>query len=158
MQQLEEKNLINDTVIVAFADHYLYTIANQNILDRFKNTNNNLINQTPFFIWSNDIKTKTTIKKTTSQLNILPTVLNLFNYSYNPNNYIGQDALNPEYEGIVFFDDYSWYDGNVYVENGIVTNKKPISHTKLEEKNSYINYITRKNDLTLKFNYFKEKK
>jgi len=157
LQNLEEKGLIDNTVIVAYADHYLYTIANQNILDNYKNTNNNLINKTPFFIWSNDIK-KTTIKKTTSQLNILPTVLNLFNYSYNPNNYIGQDALNPKYEGIVFFDDYSWYDGNVYVENGIVTNNKKISYDKLEEKNYYINYITRKNDLTLKFNYFKEKK
>jgi len=69
LQQLEEKGLINDTVIVAFADHYLYTISNQNILSLYKKTNNNLINHTPFFIWSNDIK-KTTVSKTTSQLNI----------------------------------------------------------------------------------------
>ena len=27
---------------------------------------------------------------------------------------------------------------------------------KLEEKNYYINYITKKNDLALKFNYFKQ--
>ena len=76
---------------------------------------------------------------------------------YNPNNYIGEDALNPKYDGIVFFSDYSWYDGNVYVENGEVTNNKKISFDKLEEKNYYINYITRKNDLALKFNYFKQK-
>jgi len=152
---LEEKNLLEDTVIVAFTDHYLYTIEDKDLLYKYKKTNNNLINKTPFFIWSNDIK-KTTIKEPTSQLNILPTILNLFGITYNTNNYIGQDALNPKYEGIVFFNDYSWYDGTVYVENGYVVNNKKISQTKLEEKNYYINYITKKNDLALKFNHFKK--
>ena len=151
LQNLEEKNLIDNTVIVVFADHYLYTLENKTILDKYKETSNNLINKTPFFIWSKDIKS-TTIKETTSQLNILPTVLNLFEMNYNPNNYIGEDALNPKYDGIVFFSDYSWYDGNVYVENGEVANNKNISYDKLEEKNYYINYITQKNELALKFN------
>jgi len=157
LQNLKEKNLINNTVIVVFTDHYLYTLEDKTILDNYKNTKNNLINKTPFFIWSNDTK-QTNIKEPTSQLNILPTVLNLFGMYNNPNNYIGEDALNPKYDGIVFFSDYSWYDGNVYVENGEVTNNKNISYDKLEEKNYYINYITKKNDLALKFNYFKQKK
>ena len=156
LQNLEEKELIDNTVIVVFTDHYLYTLGNKTILNKYKETENNLINKTPFFIWSKDIKQKN-IKETTSQLNILPTILNLFGMKYNPNNYIGEDALNPKYDGIVFFSDYSWYDGNVYVENGEVTNNKKISYDKLEEKNYYISYITRKNDLALKFNYFKQK-
>ena len=156
LQNLENKNLLDDTVIVAFADHYLYTLENKEILNQYKETDNNLINKTPFFIWSNNNK-KTDIKKVTSQLNILPTVLNLFGINYNPNNYIGEDALNSEYEGIVFFSDYSWYDGNVYVENGEVVNNKNINYDKLEAKNYYISNITKKNDLALKFNYFKYK-
>jgi len=157
LQNLEEKNLIDNTVIVVFTDHYLYTLKDKTLLDKYKETNNNLINKTPFFIWSNNTK-GTTIKEPTSQLNILPTILNLFGIKHNPNNYIGKDALNPSYDGIVFFSDYTWYDGNVYVENGEVTNNKKISYDKLEEKNYYINYITKKNDLALKFNYFKQKK
>ena len=157
LQNLEEKNLLNNTVIIVFTDHYLYTLEDKTLLEKYKETNNNLINKTPFFIWSNDTK-KTNINKVTSQLNILPTTLNLFGINHNPNNYIGTDALNPKYEGIVFFSDYTWYDGNVYVENGEVTNNKKISNDKLEEKNYYINNITRKNDLALKFNYFKTKK
>ena len=158
LQNLEEKNLIDNTVIVVFTDHYLYTLEDKTILSQYKETNNNLINKTPFFIWSKNLKEKKNIKEPTSQLNILPTVLNLFGINHNPNNYIGKDALNPSYDGIVFFSDYSWYDGNVYVENGEVTNNKNISYNKLEEKNYYINYITKKNDLALKFNYFKRKK
>ena len=157
LQNLTEKNLIDNTVIVVYADHYLYTLSDKTILDKYKETDNNLINKTPFFIWSNNTKQKN-IKEPTSQLNILPTTLNLFGIKYNPNNYIGQDALNPKYDGIVFFSDYSWYDGNVYVENGEVTNNKNISYDKLEEKNYYINYVTKKNDLALKFNYFKQTK
>ena len=156
-QAKEEKNLLNNTVIVAYSDHYLYTIEDKSILDRYKETSNNLINKTPFFIWSSNIEKKT-INKVTSQLNILPTVLNLWGINYNPNNYIGTDALDPNYEGIVFFNDYSWYDGNVYVENGEITNNKSTSYDNLEEKNYYVNNITKKNDLTLKFNYFKTKK
>ena len=157
IENLEEKNLIDNTVIVAYSDHYLYTIEDKSILDRYKETSNNLINKTPFYIWSNNIEKKT-INKVTSQLNILPTVLNLWGINYNPNNYIGTDALDPNYEGIVFFSDYSWYDGNVYVENGEITNNKWASYESLEEKNYYVSNITKKNDLTLKFNYFKTKK
>ena len=91
-------------------------------------------------------------------MNVLPTTLNLFGIDYNPNNYIGTDALDPKYDGIVFFSDYSWYDGNVYVEAGEVTNGKSISYDKLEEKNYHISSITKKNDLALKFNYFKKLK
>jgi len=156
LENLETKGLLDNTVIVAFTDHYLYTIEDKKILEQYKETDNNLINKTPFFIWSKTTK-KTEIKKVTSQLNILPTVLNLFGIKYNPNNYIGEDALNPKYEGIVFFSDYSWYDGNVYVENGEVTNNKNINYDKLEAKNYYISNITKKNDLALKFNYFKHK-
>ena len=157
LQMLTEKNVIDNTVIVVFTDHYLYTLSDQTILEKYKETNNNLINNTPFFIWSKDMK-KTNINEVTSQLNILPTILNLFGMEYHPNYYVGEDALNPGYKGYVFFNDYSWYDGNVYVDGGIITNDKYMNPTTLEEKNYYINYIIRKNDLTLKYNYFKSLK
>ena len=155
LNTLQEKGLIENTVIVVFTDHYLYTLSDQTILNKYKETSNNLINKTPFFIWDNG-ETKKKITSVTSQLNIMPTLLNLFGLEYHPNYYIGEDALNNNYHGIVFFSDYSWYDGNVYVDGGIVTNNKNIDQIALEDKNYYINYIIRKNDLTLKYNYFKK--
>ena len=157
LQNLEEKGLIDNTILVVFTDHYLYTIEDKSILDTYKDTSNNLINKTPFFIWSKDGK-RTNINKVTSQLNILPTTLNLFGINYNSNNYIGKDALDSNYEGIVFFSDYSWYDGSIYVENGEITNNKNTTYEYLEEKNYYISYLTKKNDLALKYNYFKNHK
>lgn len=157
LQNLEEKELLDDTVIVVFTDHYLYTLPDQTIIQNYKKTDNNLLNQTPFFIWTNKGKSKK-IKQVTSQLNVLPTLLNLFGLEYHPNYYIGDDALDSKYKGYVFFSDYSWYDGNVYVEGGEVTNNKKIDPIQLEDKNYYINYIIRKNDLTLKTDYFKKLK
>lgn len=155
LNELKTRNLYNNITIVVLTDHYLYTLSDKTILDKYKNTSNNLINYTPFFIW-NDGKDKKTVKTVTSQLNVLPTILNLFGIDYNPVNYIGSDALDNNYQKIVFFSDYSWYDGNVYVDGGIVTNKRYISEEALEDKNYYVNYLIKKNDLTLKYNYFKE--
>ena len=153
--KLKEKELLDDTVFVVFSDHYLYTLEDQSILDKYKTTKNNLINNTPFFIYDGG-NTKKEIKKVTSQLNILPTVLNLYGFNYNTNHYIGTDALNNGYSGIVFFSDYSWYDGNVYVEGGEVVNGKKISAKNLENNNLLVNHLARKNDLTLKYNYLKK--
>jgi len=153
LQKLEDNNLLDNTIIVVFTDHYLYTLNDKTILDKYKETDNNLINNTPFFIWDNG-KTKKTVKEVTSQLDILPTVLNLFGFKYNQNNYIGADALDSDYDGVVFFSDYSWYDGNVYVDGGEVTNGKKISSSSLETKNILINNLIIRNDLTLKYDYF----
>lgn len=155
VKELKEREIFDKTTIVVLTDHYLYTLSDKTILDKYKNTSNNLINHTPFFIYTNN-KDKKTIKTVTSQLNVLPTVLNLFGIDYNPNYYIGQDALSNNYQKLVFFSDYSWYDGNVYVDGGVVTNNKYINQNALEEKNYNVNYLIKKNDLTLKYNYFKD--
>lgn len=155
LQELEARDILDTTTIVIFTDHYLYTLSDQTILDKYKETDNNLINHTPFFIWNNNKDTKT-IKEVTSQLNVLPTILNLFGINYNSNYYIGQDALSNNYQGSVFFSDYSWYDGKIYVDGGIITSGKEIDSLLLEDKNYYINYLIKKNDLTLKYNYFKK--
>lgn len=154
IEKLKQEEVYDNTIFVVFTDHYLYTLEDQSILDKYKDTSNNLINNTPFFIYDNG-NTKKNVNKVTSQLNILPTVLNLFGIEYNPNYYIGTDALLDSYSGIVFFSDYSWYDGNAYVSDGEVTNGKSIKDEILENNNYLVNYLTKKNDLTLKYNYFK---
>lgn len=154
MEALKENGLYEDTVIVAFADHYLYTLEDKTVLEEYKTTENNLINHTPFFIWSSDLEPEEK-NVVTMQTDILPTVLNLFGVEYNSNHYIGNDALAAGYKGYVFFSDYSWYDGNVYVVNGQITNGKKASEQYLEKMNENIGAIIRKNDLTLRYNYFK---
>ena len=153
---LKDNGLYNNTVIVAYADHYLYTVSDMEILKKNgKDIDTNLINKTPFFIWSSNLK-KEEVKKVNSQLDILPTFLNLMGITYNDKWYTGQDILDNNYKSMIVFPDMSWYDGTYYVVDGVVTNKKKISGSLLEEKNSYAEYLVKKNDLVLKYNYFKE--
>lgn len=157
IQALKDNGLYDNTVIVAYADHYLYTLDDKSILDKYKETSNNLINHTPFFVWSSDLGQLTSISKVNMQMDILPTVLNLFGIDYNSNNYIGHDILSNNFKGYAFFSDYSWYDGKVYVENQQITNGKKMSKNKLDSMNNLISDVIKKNDLTLKYDYFKSK-
>jgi len=154
MQALKENNLYNNTVVVFFADHYLYT-ASEEVLALHKDTSTNLVNHTPFFIWSAGLK-KEEVKKVTSQLNILPTLLNLLGVNYNEKWYVMKDALDNNYKSIAIFPDMSWYDGTYYSVDGVVMNGKKIDEVTLEEKNNYAEYLIKKNDLVLKYDYFSE--
>lgn len=155
IEKLKQNKLYNNTVIIAYADHYLYTLADKSILDKYKTTNNALINHTPMFIWSSDIKPEE-IKKVTMQTNVLPTVLNLFGIKYNVNDYVGEDALDKNYKGVAFFDDFSWYDGNVYFGNNHATQigKSKIDNNSVDKTNQKVQKMIRKNDLSVKGNYF----
>ena len=146
IEALKENGLYENTVIIAFTDHYLYTLKDQSILRKYKNTDNNLINHTPFFIWSYNI-TPFEVKKVNSQLDILPTILNLFGISYNENDYIGNDIFDDKFSGYVFFNDYSWYDGNVYAEKG----------THNASMNELVKLKIKQNDLTLRNDYYRHK-
>lgn len=155
LAELKERNLMENTVLVVFADHYLYTLNDKSILDKYKITKDNRINHTPFFIWSENMEYQE-ISKTNMQLHILPTVLNLFGMEYNPNNYIGEDILDDSFEGISFFTDQTWWDGERYVSGTKITDGKTIDDATLKSKNQMVLNMIQKNDLTLKYDYFKE--
>lgn len=79
-----------------------------------KNEDNyNLLNKTPFFIYSSGEFVKE-IDKVCSTVDILPTISDLFGLDYNPNIYAGQSILNESYQGIVVFNDGTWFDGKIY--------------------------------------------
>ena len=153
---LKDNNLYNNTILVVFTDHYLYTISDYEILKKNgKDTETNLINKTPFFIFSAGMKGEE-IKTVNSQYDILPTILNLMGISYNDKWYLGTDILDNKKKPMVIFSDLSWYDGTYYVIDGRISNNKRINDALLEEKNSYVEYLIKKNDLVLKYNYFKD--
>ena len=76
---------------------------------------------------------------------------------YHPIYYSGEDALDNSYSGIAFFNDYSWYDGKIYVDSNGITDGK-LDPTLVSEKSEYVNYLIKKNDLILKYDYFKDLK
>ena len=92
-------------------------------------------------------------------MSILPTVLNLFGIEYNSCDYLMEDALADDYKGFAFFSDRSWYDGEIYVKLGEVSDIYVDNYVQDDDyinmMNDKIANIIRKNDLTLKYNYHK---
>ena len=159
LEALKENGLYENTVIVAYADHYLYTLNDKTVMEPYKETSNNLINQTPFFVWSKGIDA-IEIEKVNAQIDILPTVLNLFGIKYGEQYYIGNDIFDPNYQGYVFFSDYSWYDGNIYVENGEITQgvTAGVNPEYITDMDKMIHQVIQRNDLTQKYDYWRKNK
>ncbi len=157
IEGLKKHNLYNDTIIVFFADHCAQ--MNKKQLSKYKITNDQRINHTPFFIWSANMK-ETIVNKTNCQLDILPTILNLFGIPFQEKSMIGRDIFDKSNSGIAFFDDYSWIDGKILVNNGNIKKIKNISDNEIDRnyvknKTKEIRERFKQNDLTLKYDYLK---
>lgn len=117
-QQLEETGHLDDTVIVAFADHYTYSMTDKDKLYEVSNVADTLlVEKTPCFIWANDME-PVTVDKTLNTADILPTVCNLFGiqeYSY-----LGHDAFDDSYDGYTIFPNGDWLTDGVLYRDGAV--------------------------------------
>lgn len=100
LEELEEDGILEDTVIVAFSDHPNHLLVRDDETD--------LLNKTIFFVYNSETK-KHKINTLSSSINILPTIVNLFDLD-NKYVYPGYDVLNTN-EEYVFFKDYTYFDG-----------------------------------------------
>lgn len=105
---LEEKGILDDTVIAIFGDHHplkmsLSDLNSASSIDRFEDFNEDKL---PFIIYNHGSEKKT-VSKTMSTFDILPTLANLFNLDYDPRSYVGKDVFSNE-ETTVIFTNGSW--------------------------------------------------
>lgn len=164
MKKLEQKNQLNNTVIVLFGDHYPYAIDTKTIGEMLDYDVDSVdIDKTPFVIYNSKI-TPEVHEEYTSYINILPTIANLFGLDYDARLYMGEDLFNDDYQSIVIFPNGSWkneiayynannnkitYLGeNKYTDeeiikiNKIVTSRLQMSTTSI--KKNYFNYLKEK--------------
>lgn len=156
---LEEKRILDDTVIVLYADHYPYGLSNSEIskvLGSEINTNNE-IDRTPFVIYNSTIEPKV-FSDYTSYANILPTIANLFDLDYDPRLYVGTDLLSDEYENKIVFADGSWQTqiGFYHASNGKMNyfGDEEYTNEKIVEINTNVSNMIKYSNLAIKTNYF----
>ncbi len=108
VQGLDEKGILDDTVIVIVGDHYPYTLTVDEIneVSTYERDKTVEVNHSNLIIWNNK-KVDTTINKVASQLDVLPTILNLFGVEYDSRLLIGNDIFSDK-EGLAIFSDRSW--------------------------------------------------
>ena len=112
---LENNGLIDNTVIVLTNDHYPYALNEEDYVT-YKNIEEDFMkNSGVMYIWGNNIE-HAEITKLTSSFDFLPTMLNMFGLDGNYSNYVGNDIFSNDYDPIVYFKDYSIYDGEALYE------------------------------------------
>ncbi len=162
LEELERNGKLENTVIAMFADHYPYGLTNAQIntvLDYDVNVRQE-VDRTPMVIYNSSIE-PVNVEKYTSVVDLLPTLLNMFDINYDPRLYFGNDIMDDNYFGRVQFVDGSWQDsvGFYRATNGkfTSTNEDGKSYTTNEilEINKDITTKQKMSSVAIKNNYFK---
>jgi len=109
ISELDKAEKLDNTVIALSSDHYPYGLSDNQILeyaDYIEDIKFDL-HKNSFLLWNSTMEKSIEIDKYASSLDILPTVLNLFNADYDSRLLMGRDILSDE-EGLVMFNDRSW--------------------------------------------------
>lgn len=141
IKELKKNNKLDDTVIALVGDHYPYDLSINDINKVSEKEKDSIIeiNHSNFILWNN--KTKTTkINKIGSQIDVLPTLLNLFGIKYDSRLIMGKDIL-ADNEGLAIFANGSWISdkGKYYSTTNTF---EPSNEKSIDE-----NYITNMNNL-----------
>ena len=147
IKNLKEENILDDTVIAVVGDHYPYTLSMKDInsISSYKKDEIVEVNRSNFIIWNSQMDETIKIDKVGSQIDVLPTLLNLFDIEYDSRLIIGKDILSSN-EGIAIFSDRSWVtDLGTYFS----ANNKFIAKENVEIEEGYIDKI--KNEVSNKF-------
>ena len=111
--RLTEDGLLDDTVLIFYADHCNYYMLDDALLMDIKGVDTlNKLTNTDLFIYDGGAH-KGEVNKVTASIDILPTVANLFGLDCDYASILGHDAYTAD-GGYVFFQDNSWYDGSVW--------------------------------------------
>ena len=113
VEQMESDGTLDNTVLIFFTDHYCKYMTNTQLVMDLKGAENmDMLNRTPFFIYSKGTPAQT-VSKVTSSMDIAPTIANLFDLDVNYAYYTGDDAFG-DGGGYVIFKNMNWYDGETY--------------------------------------------
>jgi phosphoglycerol transferase MdoB-like AlkP superfamily enzyme len=108
IEKLDEAGILDDTVIVLTGDHYPYTLTLDDINDVSSYERDDVIevNHSNLIIWNNK-EENVVIDKVASQIDVLPTILNLFGIEYDSRLLLGNDIFS-DAEGVAIFSNRSW--------------------------------------------------
>lgn len=162
LELLEERGVLDDTVIVMYGDHYPYGLQDDDIAVVIPEVlERNTIEQTPFVIYNSATEGRH-FTEYTSYLNIIPTVANLFGLTYDPRLYMGEDILAPDYKesykNRVVFADGSWENENAYYNatTGKITyfGDETYTNEEIVRYNKEISNMIKMSNLAITSNYF----
>jgi len=156
LNELEKSGKLDKTVIVLLADHYPYNLSlnNINTLSSYKRDSFVEVNHNALIIWNNRLNQKD-VDKVCMSLDVLPTVLNLFNIDYDSRLIVGKDIFS-NHEGLAFFANHSWVtdSGTYYANTNKFVSKKEVKDNYVTNMNNLVNNRTNMSKMIVKNNYY----
>lgn len=135
LKKLEESGRLQDTVIALVGDHYPYmlTLDEVNEAASYKKDGVIEINRSNFILYNSEME-NIKINKVGSQIDVLPTIYNIFGINYDSRLIIGKDILSTE-PGLAIFNNRSWVsDYGKYYAN----TKKFVANEGVEIPENYV--------------------
>ncbi len=168
--RLTEAGELENTVIALVGDHHPYNMATgtsdtpdidviNELSDRDEEKDNIIeVNRSTFILWNSTTKT-THITKVGSQVDVLPTLLNLFGVEYDSRLLIGKDILS-DTKGIAVFSDRSWVtDKGRYYNSSkefVLKDNETIDEDYVSSINKEVSNKFTMSSLLMTKNYYKE--
>lgn len=169
LSQLEKSGKLEDTVIAVFGDHFPYGLTDSQINEFFSKNNagytinrnstqNKNVDKTPMFIYNSGSE-PLVVEEYTTIIDLLPTLLNLFNLDYDPRLYLGTDALSDTHASRAVFADGSWTNerGYYHAPNSsmkYLDGQTPYTNEELMYINKEISTRQKMSASAIKSNYF----
>ena len=161
METLEDHDLLEDTVIMIYGDHYAYGIEENTIWDydtHKEDQNSNDLHNVPMILYDYDQVMADTFTEYMSSIDILPTIANLFGLNMNYRYIFGRDVFS-EQNHIVVFPDLSFVSKD-FEYDALTESYRILNETYTSDEISALSsiFITkyRYNILILDNDYFKE--
>ena len=151
---LEAEGILEDTVIALVGDHYPYTLTidEVNEISDYERDEIVEVNRSNFILWNSEMET-VEVDKVGSQIDVLPTLLNLFGIEYDSRLIVGKDILS-DAPGLAIFSNRSWVSDYGTYKNGKFTLKEGVT---LEDTTEYVTNMNNlvSNRFTLSANIIK---
>ncbi len=154
MDDLKKENLLDDTVIVLVPDHYPYGLSNKEYSDLRTIDYDYQKHKSGLIIYNSTIK-GTEINKYASNIDILPTLLNMYGTNYDSRIIIGKDIMS-QGDGIVIFNDRSFLTNKGFYNettNKFIGNK--VTNKYIKEKRELVYNKVNVSSLMLDTDYYK---
>ena len=160
IEKLDEAGKLEDTVIALVGDHYPYYLSldEVNEIASYEKDSVVEINRSNFILW-NSAMDMVEVDKVGSQIDVLPTIYNLFGVEYDSRLIIGKDILSTA-PGLAIFGNSSWVSdkGTYFASSG-----EFVSKDGSEVDSEYVKYMNNvvSNKITMsryimKYDYYRK--
>lgn len=162
IEKLEENGKLSDTVIALVGDHYPYELT----IDQVNEVSQNLygykkdgtitVNKSNFILWNSEME-NVHVSKVGSQIDVIPTIYNLFGINYDSRLFIGSDILSIT-PGLAMFRNRSWVsDKGMYYtasQKFVPNDGEEIDEDYVKNMNQIVNNKITMSKLIIENNYY----